>query len=1170
MDDFAFDPYTICMVSSNEIRDVAIQFWLNKLSENSKGKINIISLQLIPQSIIKKNAANQFVWREHIGSTISELSSIICQMDPTDSLLIIGAEKLRENSNSESTAQSVRKNSLQALEWVNYAGSLDQIFDQAQKKKLFGCIVMTYIAPEYKECFLSALEDSPNMSIMEASASSEEPVSLPLSGLAEKMEAEQALLLIEQHAAKVRMDVTELIEYLGNCYERHRRFQEAALVFGRLSGKYYEMLVCLNHFLASGKTALKAFQDNVLIPFQDDPVIFHEAIFRAAAHFVDSQHQFAAYQILSQVDPAHCVHRGREIAELKLKILEDTTTASAALRKIKPLYNDSNALLLAQERCRVLLESLPVLAMENAGYYRWREFIECQSSKAWVTAIPTQTRKILRELQSIDWNSRLEQSYPNKLINQGTNSINCAKAIDLLRRSDYIETLPPCDRVSTGDVMWRIKNLSLMQGSAEERLWIQYYIARNDMFFSNDVQLSINSSLALMEMAQSESGEQNTLGISLYLVSWGSLQYRIGNQFEGVLCCLAAIMRPLDATVLLEDAINTIAKYIGEQVQAGIIGADDDCVEFLVSICNYNQTVESIVGLIKGGSFSQISSLKDRVSQQPHNSEWMIDLTNLVQALHQEGKHAEAARYLSENLEELVHLADLREDAAHNLLFSWAQLLMYSNPTPAHLKSCISLLEQAMEKAMKRRNAFHQDERSGISVSFHSILREYLFVNGLLYLINNISPEYREELKSNLLKAAALYTPLSIIEQKKYQVSRGESDSSDQEAIKLEKMKAQYYALLARKSAEDPEVSALASQINELTEQLVKSNPYYRPLDTLQGTNWDEIMHALPERDVCYQFIFTKNLIISILCTQSKTEVVVRVLESKYDPIEIMDSYGNMVASGKQLGSVSEKITDLVATPLIQYMRNHPIHRLFIIPEMQSNIFPFAAAKLNGTELIDQVSEIVNLIDHKALLRYVSADKRSSTFFPVYNRLYGNLSDPSISKLYRWLSSQKNECFSVEYCKDDCEDPFDKHSEGKAAGTIAIYGHGAASICAGELDGALRIAGISHMINMNPILQGLKSDHLIVISCLSGSINENTPETAIGIWKSVFEQYAGNIILCKWSVPTQSTISLMNLVYEHMKGGTVSLGNALVLAQRTIRLQMPDPQEWAGVEFWIN
>lgn len=1170
MDDFELDLYTICIVPSNEIRDVAIQFWLDKLSENSKGKINIISLQTVPPNIIKKNVTDQFVWGEHIGLTMNELSSIICQMDLTDSLVIIGAEKLTEIFNSETTAQGVRERSLQILEWVNYAETLDQIFDQAQKK-LCGCIVMTYIDPEYKECFLSALEDSPNMSIIEASFLSEGPVSLSLKGLAENMEPEQALLRIEQHAAKVYMDATELIEDLGNRYERHRRFQEAALVFGRLSGKYYEMLVCLNNFFASGETALKAFRDNVLIPFQDDPVIFHEAIFRAAVHFEDSQHLFAAYQVLSHADTAHCTHRGREIAELKLKILADTTTASVALRKIKPLYRDSDALLLAQERCRVLLESLPVLAMEKTGYYKWREFIACQGSKAWITAILAQTRKILRKLQSIDWDSRLEQSYLNNiLINQESPSLNCAQAINLLRRSDYIETLSPSDRVSTGEVMQGTKVLSLLQGSAEERLWIQYYIARNDMFFSEDVQLSINSSLTLMEMAQSGSGKQNALGISLYLVSWGNLQYRIGNQIEGILCCLAAIMGELDATVLLEDAISTIAKYIGEQVQCGIIGADDDCVEFLVSVCNYNRTAESVVGLVKGESSSQISYLKDRVSQQPHNSEWMIDLTILIQALHREEKHTEVVRYISENLGELVHLADLREDAAHNLLFFWAQLLMHSEPSLGHLKSCIFLLELAMEKAMKRRNAFHQDERSGISASFNSILKEYLFANGILYNANGISPEYHEKLKSNLLKAATLCTPLSIIEQKKYQMSHGESSNSDKEVIELEEMKAQYYALLINKSAEDPEVSALASQINKLTEQLVKNNPYYRPLDHLQGTNWDEIMHALPEQDVCYQFIFTKNLIISILCTQTKTEVTVRILEPQYNPIKIMNSYGRMVANSKQLGNASEKITELVAAPLMQYLRNHSIHRLFIIPEMQSNTFPFAAAKLNDTEIIDQVSEIVNLIDHKALLRYVSANKRSSVFFPVYNRLYGNLSDPSISKLYRWLNSQRSECFAVEHCKDDSENPFDKHPEGKAAGTIAIYGHGATSICAGELDGALRIAGNSHMINLDSILQGLKSDHLIVISCLSGSINENTPEIATGIWKSIFEQYAGNIILCKWSVPTQSTISLMNLVYEHMKNGTVSLGNALILAQRTIRSQMPDPQKWAGVEFWIN
>ena len=1160
MEKLPLDQYTISIDTTGEFIEKSIVLWADYLKETVRGLIYVVCYHYIPESIKNKYKDDDtIIWKDASGISIDELCAKMKCMEKEDALLIVGAGKIYEIE-----APIEEKNSNCKI----FAERMDRVFEQAQKL-LSGCVAITQMDSASMNAIIEALKDSNNMSIVHVGdANANVALEIP-----EDITAEQAIMRIKQYATDMHMEENDLIARCGNLFEGKGFYAKAAVLYRSLQEPYFEMLARLNETLASGTNNYQTFLEQVIRPFEKDELIYYEAIFRTANYLSGGNHYFSAYSILSTANITISSRRCHEIADLKLRILGDITTASAALRKINPYKRETDASRLACERCFVLLESMPILALESSGYYKWREFIGCQSSDAWNSALLPAIKKTVARYKATNWKEQLECSLLKKYSLEGDDA-TCAHAILLLRDYSFVETLPPAEQISTGQMMKGTRVLAELNGAPEEKLWILYYIARNDIYFSENVQLPIISCLSIIEESIHSGDEGRKLGVGLFLLSWASLQYRIGNIIEGISCCLSALSLGMDPIPLLEDAFSIIARYIGDQAQEGRIDDIDDYIAFLRSIMPYNKTATTIVGLIGGESADEIGKLKEHVSRCEHDSEWMLDVTNLTQILIKTGskeEKEEAAKLIVDNQKELIELADIRDDAAHQLLYAWEQVILHGKPTYENLKICMKLLELSIEKAKKRQTAFHQDERAGISVSFDKILREYLFICGMIYPAKDIPEDYRQKMKNGILNACAYCIPTSIIEQKDYNNCCDNTDEAQQEAMQLEKLKSLYYEKRTHKPPEDPEIVSLVQEINNLTEKAVCENPLYRPLEKNPGTNWQMVMQLLTEKDVLYQYVFTKNVVISILCTCSNVEVCSRIIDPDYmSPDTVMGAYGRAINTEKLSENKTEMVTELVAAPLMDYLKNHHINRLFLIPEMQMNTFSFAAAKRNDIYLVEKVDEIINLVDYRAIERYVHAENCKSHFFPVANCLYGNLNDGSISVLNRWLKQQAQEDFLVVHQENDSDEPLNDCQDVKAASTVALYGHGVTDPFARGMEGALRIAGISHMINLKSLIHKLRTRNLLVISCLSGSANEETPEKATGIWKSIFEQYAGNIILCKWSVPTKGTIKLMDRLFAYLKEGNISLGRALLLAQTNIKDEMSDPLQWAGVEFWIN
>jgi hypothetical protein len=176
----------------------------------------------------------------------------------------------------------------------------------------------------------------------------------------------------------------------------------------------------------------------------------------------------------------------------------------------------------------------------------------------------------------------------------------------------------------------------------------------------------------------------------------------------------------------------------------------------------------------------------------------------------------------------------------------------------------------------------------------------------------------------------------------------------------------------------------------------------------------------------------------------------------------------------------------------------------------------------------------------------------------ILNRVYGdsNDNDKSIAYITSWLDGKKGDSFINLDNNSDGINNIQKTIDEYKINALAIYGHGAKDPNSNSIEGAQTIVGKNSMIRINKLLDEIRDiKTFILISCVGGSPNSLNPELSTGTWTNMFEKFNGNIIACKWSVPTQGTIELMNRFYDIIITKDLSIGEALIMAQRELKKQ---------------
>ena len=441
----------------------------------------------------------------------------------------------------------------------------------------------------------------------------------------------------------------------------------------------------------------------------------------------------------------------------------------------------------------------------------------------------------------------------------------------------------------------------------------------------------------------------------------------------------------------------------------------------------------------------------------------------------------------------------------------------------------------------------------------------------MFYSAKDIKSEIKQKLKKEIIDKMSMCLPLSVIEQKKYYMKNRISDELERKHNKLQHLKKEYAIMLKGNSIEDVNVQAIAKEIEILTNELIHKHPYYMPLERFQGTDWKELKKNLKPNEVVYQYVLTEMVMVSILVTSEWIDIRTKFFDVRYDtPYNGMKKYGQImesnIAGDDEIRYYSSMVSEFVAGHLCEYVFNHKIKSVYVIPDISKSIFPIAAVQYKGTYLIDEVEEIVNFIDYVQLINSLNIEVDD---IRIVNKVFGKREETSIHYINKWLEEHpmKN-VVSITDCSDDLHTVSLECSKGK--NTLVVYGHGVREPASKIVEGAQSIEGAKSMIQIREVLKEISVNNFILISCVGGTPNSSNPEISSGTWTSIFERFNGNVITCRWSVPTIDTVSLMDKIYDNLLNKKLNFGEALLKAQRDMKNSGKNQLSWAGVEYWIN
>lgn len=661
---------------------------------------------------------------------------------------------------------------------------------------------------------------------------------------------------------------------------------------------------------------------------------------------------------------------------------------------------------------------------------------------------------------------------------------------------------------------------------------------------------------------------------TLFLMSWGNSQYRLGNDIEGVTCLLIGIQKLVkthEIFPVLEEGGNILSKYLISNEDLFNDEEKEKIISFLEKYSQYNESLLPVLKKYSNDTDQLIKFYQDKVEQNTQDIHWLIDLSNLIGVLVENDKMDVATKYIKNYYKNIDDLLEQRKDIAVNLLYYWGDIVIKENPVIDNVLLGLELMDKSITYALQRRSVHHQEERAALAEEYDKVLRAYLCYASIYYGASDTLLEIKEKLKKSICDKISICLPMSVIEQKNYYNDKEIDDNLRDKDNKLKALKKEYVIMLKKNNATNPDVQKLANEIKELTSELVENHPYYKPLECYSGTDWEELQKVLESTEVVYQYVLTDISVVSILITKDWIDVRTKLLDVTYNtPMQALNSYARIVEEEQlkksEMEDITERISGLVAEHLCQYVFNYKISRIFVIPDVSKSMFPLSAVKFEGEYIVDKVEEIINFIDYKQIIKWKNGNIGE---YKIINRLFGKPSDRSITYIKKWLQTKASPKFiNILNQEDELNSLREECING--VNTVAIYGHGVREITSAANEGAQSIEGCNSMIQLRDILEVIDVENLFLISCVGGTPNNSNPEISSGTWTSIFERFSGNIVSCKWSVPTKETMELLEIIFDFMLNENMSIGKSLLASQKVMKDKGREQLKWAGVEYWIN
>lgn len=974
-----------------------------------------------------------------------------------------------------------------------------------------------------------------------------------------------------------------ILEFHGNWLSNNKKYLEASKVFRQLRDTtklpYYELVARMNDLLNSPPPKLSDSEAYIYSVVVDNPELKNEAKYRLANFFINSKESFMlAYSALKSADFELEKPLVVKIAKLKLDILSDVFKASKALRKLKPYSKERDAELLSNERSKELITCIPILATTSNGYLFWRSFIDkCQTDLSWKKNISNRLIECLTEASKIDYSSELAKSQISIIEENYATDSKQHVGIILLRRIksgefSIDENFSGIDEFIEGSIKY-----AEVYGNIEYRLWCRYYLSII-LSLRGEHQLANNWALSILEYYPRIGAEHKILCIYLGVLAWGNSQYRIGRQVEGIACVisvfhLAKILSEFYPFV--EEGVNIIIRFISENKD--IISKSEMPLirNFCDSLQEYNKALRHMWCFVDGSSENLIEELEKDIKEGTiRDTDWAGKVVNLIAAYMENNVEGKAIELLNVYSNEVIEKLSSRMDVRYNILFNWAQIYFYNVRSMEGIKKAISLLDMSIADIEQRRKVYHKEERASIGEASDKIYRFYLQICSIAYGLRDIDELYRKEMLKRIEIILPRISPRSIIEQKSYNIHKEITPEMEQAREKLYKLTEEYNNLYLKNYNDYELLSKKGEEIQIITEELKKNHPYYKSLECYNEVKFEDIQISLQDEEIFYQYFITPMSVVTLIISKDIVSLKPKlIVNEKISVEEFSKVFGLLIQQGHEdkngdIECISSELSRLIADELIDYVLKNKVKRIYVMQDYKMGLFPLIFAKVHNVYLIDKVPSIINIIDYSVIRQ---RQKYEMNHYKFGNRIFGHQTDVSLGKINNWLESKKNESFLVMENKSDDVEEIMQFVSKSNVNTMIIYGHGVPDPKASLIDGAQGVEGQKELIRLKDILDNLSNiSNFILISCRGGLPYSNSVENSSGSWADIFEKFSGNIVCCKWDVPTDSTIFIINEMLDLMEQNNLQIDEALVLAQRKAKVKYKNPMYWAGIEFWMN
>lgn len=978
-----------------------------------------------------------------------------------------------------------------------------------------------------------------------------------------------------------------IIEHNANRYNNTNQYDKASEEFRKLEKllekPYYELLAIISDILHDGN--MKDIEINKLVYefLALHPELKNEALFRLSVYYTKyKESYFLAYKALSDCDLDLGQPRAEDLAELKLNILIDDKKVAKALGKLKPYKNDADAKKINTERSKELINCIGILAAKNNGYLTWRNFIdECQSDSIWNTSLYDRLKDAILNINKLDINDILDKSFISRIekvqlsenlegdITKNPQSV-VATTIAILRSIKSGELKIGTEYDSFQEASKSMMTIPEILGNNELRIWSRYYLSIIASTLGEHQEAN-NYALSILDYYSRVNESLKNHCLLLGLVSWGNSQYRLGRYSEGIASIIAStkfISLTNEIYPFLEEATNIIGSYLFNII--GNIPKGDFELWSDFNNNSNNKAFNHFWNIESSSSEDVIAELRDRIEKNENkDSHWAGDIVNLVAAYAGSNNLKNAVEIIKRHYVEAIESLTCRKDIRFQVLYDWSHICFVTSKTLDDYLLSLKLIELADKDLDDKRNVSHKEERASIGSSAEKIYRHYIQVCSIVFGLQEVPDFLKEIMCDKIEKILPKVTPRAINEQKGYFQSRHFSKESLELEKELKLANEEYGALFSRNYSSIDLLSKKAESIEEITKRLKEIHPHYMSLKEVESLSFSDIKSYLKDDEVFFQYVVTPLGVTTILLTSDDLKIK---LKPKANIQSLVNDFSQLIQgplyeADSDIKTIAEELSRVIINELVELIFQKRIKKVYCMPDFKIGMFPLSIATIDGKYLIDMVDSIANIIDYRVLKKNKSIYKINK----VSNRIFGNLQDSELKKINKWLEKKESDSFFLLENKSDELESLDSISKVDKMNTIAIYGHGVSDPNRKLIDGSKGIEGKNCILRLGDVTDKITSmDNMILISCSGGSPSYENIESSYGTWSAIFEKFSGNIISCKWDVPTDSTIELMDELYTQSIINKVSIDESLLIAQRVMKEKYENPKYWSGIEFWIN